>query len=283
MDSSDPGLPKASGAPHAALPSRYVVRREIGSGGMSTVYLADDRELGSQVAVKVLRADLTPALGPTRFQREIEILSRLRHPNIVPLLDSYLSGTLVYFVMPYVAGGSLQGLLDRQGSLTLGRTIEIMKDVAAAVDYAHAQNVVHRDIKPSNILLDEGRALVCDFGVARAIAQAAGSWSSSGVVVGTPAYMSPEQATGSSTIESASDVYSLGCVLYVMLTGELPFTGPTTQAIIARHVAERARPLRTVRPDVPKYVEEAVLAALAKSPHERPRTLTALVRALEGP
>ncbi len=254
----------------AALTGQYRVGRVLGRGGMATVYLAVDQERDVPVAIKVLRPELASMLGPTRFHREIEILTRLRHPNILPILDARETGPFLYYVMPYVAGDSLQTLLAREWPLPLERTLAIARDLAAAIDYAHSEGVLHRDIKPGNVLLDQDRALVCDFGVARAIEVAGGeSLSSSGFIVGTPAYMSPEQAT-SGELDQRSDIYALGCVLYEMLSGEPPFTGASSQAIIAKQLGERPRSLHTVRPHLSPAVERAVFSALEKDPSRRP-------------
>jgi eukaryotic-like serine/threonine-protein kinase len=256
-----------------ALGGRYHIRHEIGHGAMATVFLAEAQETGNRVAVKVLQPELAAAVGPERFHREIEILTRLRHPRIVSVLDSDEAGGLLFLVMPYVAGENLRSRLQREGQLPTPMVLAIAGDVAAAIDYAHGQNVIHRDIKPENILLAGERALVCDFGLARAINRAAVEpVSSSGLVLGTPAYMSPEQAMGHEDLGPACDVYALGCVVYEMLTGDLPFTGPTPQAVIARQLTEPPRPIRTVRPDLTARVEAAVMAALAKDPFERPRS-----------
>jgi serine/threonine protein kinase len=253
-----------------ALAGRYHVDRVLGRGGMATVYLAENRETGVSVAVKVLRPELASILGPTRFHREIEILTRLRHPNILPILDSDDRGPFLYFVMPYVAGDSLEALVQREGPLPVDRVLEIARDLAAAIDYAHGEGILHRDIKPGNVLLEKQRALVCDFGIARAIETASEEpISSSGLVIGTPAYMSPEQAI-SGQLDRRSDIYALGCVLYEMLAGEPPFTGASYQAIIARQLGDKPRSLRVVRPDLPPAVELAVLSALQKDPSERP-------------
>lgn len=263
-----------------ALGTHYRLSREIGRGGMATVYLAEDTERGEHVAVKVLRQELTQILGATRFQREIEILSRLKHPNIVPVLDSRQAGARLYYVMPFVTGDSVRVRLERQGPFALGDVVRVAVDVGRAIDYAHEQGVLHRDIKPENVLLEGGRALVCDFGVARAI-EAAGSEfsSSSGLVVGTPAYMSPEQATGDQ-VDRRSDVYALACVIYEMLAGEPPFAGPTAQAVLARKLSEPPRDLRTVRPDVSPAMERAVLHALKRDPAARPPSAGVLAEML---
>ena len=249
---------------------------------MAKVYRAADRVRGGDVAIKVLRPELAAALGPERFLREIRIMGRLHHPNILPLLDSGQGGGSLYFISPYIAR-SLQRRLEQHGPLPLTEVTCIARDVAAALDHARQQDVIHRDVKPGNILLDEGRAIVCDFGVARALEVAAGERliSSSGFAIGTPAYMSPEQAMGGA-MDARTDVYGLGCVLYEMLTGEPPFTGPTPQAILARSLAGEIRPVRTVRPEVPSAVEDAIAAALASDRNVRPRTAGELVERLEG-
>jgi serine/threonine protein kinase len=266
----------------AALGSRYRLSGELGHGGMATVYLAEDSDTGHPVALKVLRRELTAILGATRFQREIEILTRLRHPRIVPVLDSGDAGDRLYYVMPYISGQSLRDKLAREGPLPLTEVMTLASDIATAVDYAHENGVLHRDIKPENVLLEAGRALMCDFGVARAIEVAGSeSFSSAGLVVGTPAYMSPEQATGGE-VDPRSDVYAFGCVLYEVLAGEPPFTGPTAQAIIARQLGGSPLPLATVRPDLPPGVQSAVFRALAMEPGDRPGSAGLLVSLLSG-
>jgi eukaryotic-like serine/threonine-protein kinase len=249
---------------------------------MARVYRAEDRVRGGDVAIKVLRPELAAALGHERFLREIRILGRLHHPNILPLLDSGQGGGSLYFIAPYIAR-SLQRRLEQHGPLPLTEVARIARDVAAALDYARQQDVIHRDVKPGNVLLDEERAIVCDFGMARALEVAGGERlsSSSGFAIGTPAYMSPEQAMGGA-IDARTDVYGLGCVLYEMLTGEPPFTGPTPQAILARSLAGEVRPVRTVRPEVPAVVEAAIGAALASDRDLRPRTAGELVERFEG-
>lgn len=260
-----------------ALGSRYRLSRELGRGGMATVYLAEDADTGELVALKVLRRELAAIMGATRFQREIEILTRLRHPRIVPVLDSREAGGRFYYVMPYISGQSLRARLVREGLLPITDVMAIARDIAIAIDYAHENGVLHRDIKPENVLLEAGRALMCDFGVARAIEVAGGeSFSSSGLVVGTPAYMSPEQATGGE-VDRRSDVYALGCVIYEMLMGEPPFTGASAQAVLARKLNERPRDLRTSRPEVPPSIERATLLALEQDPAERPASAGLLV------
>jgi serine/threonine-protein kinase len=264
-----------------ALADRFRLQREIGRGGMATVYLAEDLLGGDPVALKVLRPELASSVGGSRFLREIEIASRLRHPNILPLLGSGQAGEFLYYSMPYVAGDSLLALLGREGRLPLAQVLAIAGDIAGALDYAHAQNVVHRDIKPANVLLEGAKALVCDFGVARAIVRASNDQSSSsGLVFGTAAYMSPEQASGLGEINARSDIYALGCVIYEMLAGEPAFSGPTPQAIIARHMHEPPRPIRTVRAEITREMEAAVMAALAKQPERRPMAARKLIDAL---
>jgi serine/threonine-protein kinase len=262
------------------LSDRYRIERELGRGGMAVVYLAEDLRDGGQVAVKVLRREITGIFGSGRFGREIRILQRLRHPAIVPVLAAHESPTLHYYVMPYVPGESLRELLSSSGPLPVARALHIAATVAGALDYAHAEHVLHRDIKPANILLDGERVLVCDFGVARAVEAAAGeSISSSGLVLGTPAYMSPEQAMGS-RIDTRSDIYALGCVVYEMLAGEPVFTGATSQAVVARVVSEEPRSLASVRPDVPRQMEAALRLALAKEPDRRPASARELLEML---
>jgi serine/threonine-protein kinase len=264
----------------AALGTRYLLSREIGRGGMATVYLAEDTERGGPVAVKVLRRELTAILGATRFHREIQILSELEHPNIVPVLDSRQAGAWLYYVMPFVAGDSVRSQLERRGPLPVEEVIRIATDVGDAIDYAHRRGVLHRDIKPENVLLDGRRALICDFGVARAIEVAGDdAFSSSGLVVGTPAYMSPEQASGGEACRQ-SDIYALGCVLYEMLAGEPPFSGPTRQAIMARQVSDPPRSLLVVRGDITPTLQAGVFAALDKQPQRRPASGAELVRRL---
>jgi serine/threonine-protein kinase len=262
----------------AHLRDRYRLHGEVACGGMGRVYRADDLGRGGEVAIKVLRPELAAALGHDRFLREIRILGRLHHPNILPLLDSREGGGSLYSVSPYIAGSSLERRLAREGPLPLEEVVCIAHDVAAALDYAHRHDVIHRDIKPGNVLLAQDRAIVCDFGIARAVELAGGDRlaSSSGFVLGTPAYMSPEQATGGA-IDSRCDVYGLGCVLYEMLTGEPPFTGATAQAVLARSLSGEFPAIRTVRPDVPAAAESAIRSALASEADRRPRTAGELV------
>src|SRR5690349_20366117 len=224
----------------SAVGTAYEIDRELGRGGMATVYLAHDVKHGRRVALKLLRPDLALALGPERFQREIEVAARLQHPNILTVLDSGGSGPLLWFTMPYVEGESLRGRLEREKQLPLAHSIQLTCEVADALDCAHRHGIVHRDIKPENILLTEqGHALVTDFGIAGTVdPDVADRLTETGVIVGTPAYMSPEQASGERNLDGRTDIYSLGCVLYEMLAGEPPFTGPTAQAIAAKRVSD---------------------------------------------
>ncbi len=269
----------------SALKGRYDLEREIAGGGMGVVFAARAVGTAQAVAVKVLRPEIARIVGPERFLREITILRRLAHPHIVPLLDAGAAGGLPYLVMPYVPGPTLR---DRIAGAPAGLPIDEMRavarDVAAALDYAHAAGVVHRDIKPENILLPAaGGAVVTDFGLARAVEVAGGdAISSSGLELGTPAYTSPEQASGTCLVDGRADIYALGCVLYEMLAGEPPFGGPTARAILARHAAEPPRSLRIVRKDVPGAVERAIQAALAKTPATRPASGAALAALLEA-
>jgi eukaryotic-like serine/threonine-protein kinase len=260
------------------LRDKYQVARELGHGGMARVFLAEDLQSGERVALKILRPEVASALGSARFYREVDILRRMRHPNIVPILDAGTAGALLYLVMPFIAGETLRARLEKEGPLAASEVLAITRDIAAAIDHAHGHGIIHRDIKPANILLTEPGAMVCDFGLARAIDRATVEpISSSGLVLGTPAYMSPEQATGERELDTRSDIYALGCVVYEMLTGEQPFTGPSSQAILARQLTERPRPIRTVRPQVTAEVELAILTALRKDPQDRPASGSELV------
>ena len=248
---------------------------------MATVYFAHDLKHQRPVAVKVLRPELAAALGPERFLREIQVTAQLQHPHILTLHDSGEAEGFLYYVMPYVEGESLRGRLTRERQLPLDDALAIAREVADALGYAHSRDVVHRDIKPENILLASGHALVADFGIARAITAAGGErLTATGLTVGTPGYMSPEQASGSSHLDGRSDQYSLGCVLYEMLAGELPYTGPTAQAIIAKQLTEPLPHLRTVR-EVPGTLEGALTKALAKVPADRFPTVGGFIVALE--
>jgi TolB-like protein len=264
-----------------AIGHRYVVERELGRGGMATVYLARDLENDRQVAVKLLLPDLTASIGGDRFLREIEVGTMLQHPNIVGVLDSGEAAGQLYYVMPYVEGKSLRDRLDGQAQLSIEEAIDITRQVAEALDFAHARNVIHRDIKPENILLDGSRALLADFGIARAVTIAGGeTLTQTGMTVGTPTYMSPEQALGSKDVTPESDVYSLACVMYQMLAGQPPFTAPTAMALLARHSLDNVPSLKIVRNTIPDAVEDAIVKAMAKVPADRFHSASEFVAAL---
>ena len=277
--------PSAHDALAQALADRYTVVRELGSGGMATVWLARDLRHDRDVAIKVLHPDLGAALGGERFLTEIRTTARLQHPHILPLLDSGDGGNgLLYYVMPYVRGETLRARLERERQLPVADAVRLAKEVAGALEHAHRQGVVHRDIKPENILLQEGSALVADFGIALAVQQAGGPrLTQTGLSLGTPQYMSPEQAMGERTIDARSDVYALGAVAYEMLAGEPPFTGPTIQAIVARLMSEEPRALIAQRKAIPEAVEAAVLRALEKLPADRFASAAEFAVALEAP
>ena len=244
----------------AALADRYRIERELGSGGMATVYLAHDLRHDRRVAIKVLRNELAESLGRERFLREIRLAAKLTHPHILPLYDSGEATGFLYFVMPVMEGQTLRDRLRQEGQLSVDAAMRIASEVADALDYAHRNDVVHRDIKPENILLHEQHAMVADFGVGKAILAAAVDSATAtqiGVVVGTPAYMSPEQAAGDA-IDGRSDLFALGCVLYEMLTGEAPFTGPTMQAVIAKRFHHTPPAVTATRPAVPAGVSRTV-------------------------
>ncbi len=253
-----------------ALASRYAIQHEVGAGGMATVYLARDVKHDREVALKVLRPELAVVLGVERFLREIRVSARLDHPHILTLIDSGEADGFLYYVLPFVRGESLRAKLEREQQLTLDEALLITKQIAGALDYAHQHGVVHRDIKPENILLHEGEAMLADFGIALAVKEAGGHrLTETGLSLGTPQYMSPEQATGDRQLDARSDIYSLGAVLYEMLAGEPPLTGPTVQAVIAKLLTERPSRLRTVRDTVPQGIDTAVAKALAKVPADR--------------
>jgi serine/threonine-protein kinase len=264
-----------------ALRDRYALERELGAGGMATVFLARDLKHHRPVALKVLRAELAAVIGAKRFLQEIETTANLQHPHILPLHDSGEVGGTAYYVMPYVEGESLRDRLRREKQLPIEVAVRIATEVASALDYAHRKGVVHRDIKPENILLHEGQALVADFGIALALSAAGGTrMTETGLSLGTPHYMSPEQAMGEREITGRSDVYALGCVLYEMLTGDPPFTGSTAQAIVAQVVTEAPRPMTPRRHTIPPQIEAAVLRALEKLPADRFATPAEFAQAL---
>jgi eukaryotic-like serine/threonine-protein kinase len=253
----------------SALEGRYVLERELGRGGMATVYLARDLRHDRPVALKVLDPALAATLGPERFVREVQLTARLQHPHILPVFDSGQAAGQLWYTMPYVEGESLRNRLNREKQLPLEDALQFTRNVLAALSYAHAHGIVHRDIKPENILLESGEAVVADFGVAQAIEAAGGEkLTATGLAVGTPVYMSPEQAAGGA-VDARSDLYSLGCVLYEMLAGAPPFTGPTAQAVLARKSMEAVPSLRAVREAVPEAIEHAITTVLAKVPADR--------------
>ncbi len=266
-----------------ALSDRYRIERELGAGGMATVYLAEDLRHHRKVALKVLRPELAAVIGAERFLHEITTTANLQHPHILPLHDSGTVDGTVFYVMPFVEGETLRDRLGREKQLPIDDAVRIAKEVASALDYAHRHGVIHRDIKPENILLHDGQALVADFGIALAASSAGGTrMTETGMSLGTPTYMSPEQAMGERTLDARTDVYALGCVLYEMLTGEPPFSGPTAQSIVAKVMTERPAPIRPRRDRVPAVVEEAVLTALEKLPADRFASAAEFVRALTG-
>src|SRR6184192_2360531 len=248
---------------------------------MATVYLAADLKHHRPVAIKVLKPELAAALGPDRFLREIETAARLSHPHILPLHDSGEAAGLLYYVMPWVEGETLRDRLEREGQLPLEEAVRITREVASALSYAHSHDVVHRDVKPENILLSGGEAVVADFGIARAITQAAGTrLTETGIPVGTPQYMSPEQASGGGPIDGRSDVYSLACVLYEMLVGEPPYTGPSAQVVIAKRFTDPVPSVRRLRDTIPPAIDGAVSKALGKAPADRFVTAAQFAEAL---
>src|SRR5438876_4973477 len=268
----------------AALAEHYTIEREIGAGGMATVYLARDLKHDRKVALKVLRPEVAAVLGIERFLSEVRVTAHLQHPHILPLFDSGQAGGLIYYVMPHVEGKSLRHRLEREKHLPIEEAVGLASSVASALDYAHRHGVIHRDIKPENILFQDGQAVVADFGITLALTAAAGSrLTETGLSLGTPQYMSPEQATGDRVIDARSAIYSLGAVLYEMLADEPPHTGPTVQSVIAKVVTDRPRPLRQLRESVPPHVEAAVLKALAKLPADRFQTAAQFVDALARP
>jgi TolB-like protein/tRNA A-37 threonylcarbamoyl transferase component Bud32/protein involved in temperature-dependent protein secretion len=275
---TEPGVPPRTAATditeiarvRRALAASYAIERVLGEGGMATVYLATDLKHRRQVAVKVMRPELAATLGAERFLREVEIAAQLSHPHILPVHDSGDAGGVLYYVMPYVEGESLHERIRRETSLPVDEALRIAREVAEALAYAHNRKIIHRDIKPANIMLSAGHALVADFGIARGVGAATGATiTKTGLAVGTPQYMSPEQASGSAGVDARSDIFAVGCVLYEMLAGEPPFTGPTPQAIVIRSLTEAPRPLTTTREGLSPAIETVVIRALAKNPSDR--------------
>jgi TolB-like protein len=257
----------------AALAGRYEIERKLGEGGMALVYLARDLRLDRTVAIKVLRGEVALALGGDRFLREIKLASHLQHPNILAVWDSGDADGILYFVMPFVTGESLRDRLDREKQLSLEDAIMITREVADALQYAHSKGIVHRDIKPENILIEQGHAILADFGIARAASESETKLTETGMSVGTPTYMSPEQSMGSEGVDGRSDQYSLGCVLYELLAGQPPFDGNNTMAILAKHSMEAVPSLQVVRSSIPDDVEDAVMRSLEKTPADRFRSM----------
>src|SRR5215211_2851266 len=244
--------------------SAYSIDRELGRGGMATVYLAQDVKHERLVALKVLHHELAASLGADRFLREIKVAARLNHPHILPLHDSGALDSFLYYVMPYVEGESLRERLDREEYLPIEEAVNLTRGIASALDYAHRQGIVHRDIKPENLMLYEGEAMVMDFGIAKAVSMAGPETiTQTGMMVGTPAYVSPEQAAGEANLDGKSDQFSLACVVYEMITGERPFAGATPQAVMAKRFSETPKPLRAIRATVPESVEKAVTRAMS--------------------
>ena len=265
----------------SALAETYSIDRELGRGGMATVYLAQDCKHERLVALKVLHPDLAASLGPDRFLREIKLAARLNHPHILALHDSGEADGFLYYVMPYVEGESLRERLDREHILPIDESVHHARSIASALDYAHRQGIVHRDMKPENVMLYEGEAMVMDFGIAKAVSSAGSeTLTQTGMMVGTPAYVSPEQAAGEVNLDGRTDQYSLACVLYEMLSGERPFTGPTPQAVMSKRFTETAKPLRTLRNTVPESVERAVGKAMATDADGRYKTAAMFAQAL---
>ncbi len=267
-----------------ALADRYRIERELGQGGMATVYLAHDVRHDRKVALKVLRPELAAVIGAERFLAEIKTTANLQHPHILPLFDSGLAGTVVFYVMPYVEGESLRDRLTREKQLGIEDAVRMVREAASALDYAHRHGVIHRDIKPENILVHDGQALVADFGIALAVSRSDGGsrMTETGLSLGTPHYMSPEQAMGERTVDARTDIYALGCVLYELLTGEPPFTGPTAQAIVAKVLASDPEPVTTLRRMVPPHVVEAIHTAIQKLPADRFKSAAEFSAALDG-
>lgn len=265
---------------NAALANRLRIERELGAGGMATVFLARDLRHDRTVAIKVFREALADAAGAERFQREIQIAAQLQHPHIVGLLDSGEVGGLLFYVMPFIEGETLRALIRSQGNLPIDVVVQICREIADALAYAHRQGVIHRDIKPENILLADGHAFVTDFGIARAIGAAAGPLTAAGIALGTPAYMAPEQALGDDAVDARADLFALGCVLHEMLTGTLPYGGPTPQAMFLRRFTETVPLLRASRPDIPVWLDDIVRQMLATAPEDRPASATSVIEVI---
>jgi serine/threonine protein kinase len=266
----------------AALADRYSIERELGRGGMALVYLADDLKHDRKVAVKVLRPELSVTIGTERFLREIKIIAGLTHPNILPLHDSGSAGKHLYYVMPFIEGDSLRDRLNSQTRLPIAEAIRIAAELADALQVAHEQGIIHRDIKPENILLARGHALIADFGIAHIVSPDREDLTETGLAVGTPAYMSPEQGAGQTQLDARSDIYALGCVLFEMVSGRPPFDAPMPHAVIAQHCSEPPPSLRTLRSDAPPDLEMLIATALAKAPDERFQSAGSMLESLHA-
>ncbi len=267
----------------AALADRYEIERELGHGGMATVYLAQDVRHQREVAIKVLRPDLAAALGPDRFLREIRIAANLTHPHILPLHDSGEAEGFLYYVMPYIEGETLRQRIEKEGELPVTETVRIIREVVDALAFAHSKGVVHRDIKPDNVMLIGGHAIVADFGVAKAISEATGrdKLTTAGVALGTPAYMAPEQATADPHVDHRADIYAVGAMAYELLAGRTPFVGATPQSILAAHVTEQVEPVSKHRDQVSGELEAVIMKCLAKKPADRWQSAEELLPKLE--
>jgi len=268
------------------LGDAYRIQRELGGGGMSRVFLAQETRLGRQVVVKVLPPEMGAGVNAERFEREIQLAARLQHPHIVPLLTAGAAGDLLYYVMPYIQGESLRVKLTREGELPVTEAVKILREVVDALAYAHKSGVVHRDIKPDNVLLSEGHALVADFGVAKAVSASTGdgqgSLTSLGVALGTPAYMAPEQAAADPHVDHRADIYAVGVLVYEMLCGRPPFTAPTPQALLAAHISQSPDPVTRYRPAVSAQLNALVMRCLEKRAADRWQTAAELVPELDA-
>jgi len=267
----------------AALEDTYAIESPLGEGGMALVFLARDLKHDRLVAVKVLRPELAASLGAERFLREIQITAKLSHPHILPLYDSGEADGLLFYVMPFVEGESLADYVEREKQLSLDEALRITREVAEALSHAHSYGLIHRDIKPENIMMMGGHAIVADFGIAKAVSDAGGTeMTQTGTAIGTPAYMSPEQAAGQADLDGRTDLYALGCMLYEMLVGQVPFTGPTAQAVIARHTMDQIPPPSIMRQSISPELEDIVFCAMAKNPADRFRTAHEMIDAIKA-
>jgi len=276
-------LADAAGRLTVALADRYRIEREIGAGGMATVYLAHDLRHDSKVALKVLRSDLAQSLGADRFLREIRIAANLTHPHILALFDSGEADGFLYYVMPFITGSSLRERIDREGELPIREAVRIIREVADALAFAHSQGVVHRDIKPDNVMLAGSHAVVADFGVAKAVSEATGrdKLTTLGVALGTPAYMSPEQASADPLVDHRADIYAVGIMAYELLTGRTPFVAATPQAVLAAHITVAPDPVRKYRTQISAELDAVVMKCLAKRPADRWQSAEELLAQLE--